>query len=266
MVMVVPHKRGAADEYGITVRIATRVHMGNWEPYAVVNAGTSLLALDDKDAFDTEIASASAKKKVLYDIFKLLCSRIPGFSDSADWDSGRSRLDKGRIATRTEDNHILKISLPRWKSCKWNPPLDSGSKHDSGLAHPQCAMLLAPISVDWSDEETRNKPITPYDPPMTAAQLWPAFMYKDYKGDVSGPSKGLLRSAIMVRVSCCGKSNIIFPPSVANAEDETDHQSNRRSKADAYAINEVTPNFLDYVAVGVPESSDLAKHTNIYLQ
>lgn len=48
----------------------------------------------------------------------------------------------------------------------------------------------------------RNRFITLYDPPMTAGQLWPAFMYKWYKGDVNDLSKGLLRSEIMVRVSC----------------------------------------------------------------
>ncbi|KAB5588034.1 hypothetical protein CTheo_8525 [Ceratobasidium theobromae] len=257
-VIVVPHKRRAADEYGITARLITRVHAANWEPYAVVNAGISLLALDadDEDAAEAEIASASERKRVLYDIFKMLCDRIPGFVDSTDWDSVRSRLDEGRIVARTEDNHVLKINLPKWKNCEWDPPLDPGSKHNRGLAHPQCAMLLAPISVDWGNEEARNRFITLYDPPMTAAQLWPAFMYKDYKGDVNDLSKGLLRSAIMVRAA----KAIIFPPSVANAEDEPDHQSNRRTKADTYGMDGVTPSFLAYVAVALRFSLSSEKY------
>lgn len=38
---------------------------------------------------------------------------------------------------------------------------------------------------------------------------------------------------------------------MANAEDEPDHRSNRRTKADTYGMDGVTPSFLAYVAVGV---------------
>ncbi|KAB5587617.1 hypothetical protein CTheo_8944 [Ceratobasidium theobromae] len=231
------------DEYGVAACLVTQVHAANWEPYAVVNAGISLLALDDEDAVATEIASASERKQALYDIFELLSNRIPGFSNSTDWDS----LDDGRIVARIEDNHTLKISLPKWKSCKWDPPLDPASKHNCGLVHPQCAMLLAPISVDWSNDEECNRFITLYSPPMTAGQLWLAFMYEQYKGDVNNLSKGLLWSEIIIHAA----KAIIFPPSVANSEDEPDHQSNRRTKADTYGMDGVTPSFLAYVAVGL---------------
>ncbi|EUC55939.1 hypothetical protein RSOL_145600, partial [Rhizoctonia solani AG-3 Rhs1AP] len=243
-------------EYGITARLITRVHGAYWEPCAVVNAGISLLVLDDQDEVEAEIASASAKKRALYDIFQLLCKRVPGYSDSTDWDSVRSRLDKGKIAARTEDNHALKVNLPKWKCCKWDPPLAPDSKDNRGLAHPQCAMLLAPISVDWSDEQAQHRFRTNYEPPITATQLWPAFMYRNYKADVNNLSEGLLQSTIMVRAA----KLIIFPPSIANAEDKPDHQSNRRTKADTYGMDGVTPNFLAYVAVGLRFTLSAEKH------
>ncbi|KDN33660.1 hypothetical protein RSAG8_13249, partial [Rhizoctonia solani AG-8 WAC10335] len=133
--------------------------MVNWEPCFAINAGISLLTLgeDDEDVVGVEVASASGKKCALYDIFLLLCDRIPGFSDSDDWDSVRYRLEKGKCAARTEDNHTLKTELPKWKSCNWDPPLNPDTKHNRGLAHPQCAMLLAPISVVWENEEQVHK-------------------------------------------------------------------------------------------------------------
>ncbi|KDN41260.1 hypothetical protein RSAG8_07529, partial [Rhizoctonia solani AG-8 WAC10335] len=223
--------------------------MANWEPCFAINAGISLLTLgeDDEDAVGVEVASASGKKHALYDIFLLLCDQIPGFSDSDDWDSVRYRLEKGKCAARTEDNHMLKTELPKWKSCNWDPPLNPDTKHNRGLAHPQCAMLLAPISVVWENEEARNKFLTNYEPPMTAKQLWPAFMYEDCKGNVNNLKLGLLRSQIMIRAARA----ILFPPSVANAEDGPDHQSNRKTKADTYGMSGVTPGFLAYVAVGL---------------
>ncbi|CAE6447481.1 unnamed protein product [Rhizoctonia solani] len=50
----------------------------------------------------------------------------------------------------------------------------------------------------------------------------------------------------MVRVS---PKVIVFPPTIANAEDSPDHQSNHRTKADSYGMDTATPSFLAYVAV-----------------
>ncbi|KDN33868.1 hypothetical protein RSAG8_13036, partial [Rhizoctonia solani AG-8 WAC10335] len=88
-IIVIHPKRKTADEYGIAARLVTRIQMANWEPCFAINAGISLLTLgeDDEDAVGVEVASASGKKRALYDIFLLLCDRIPGFSDSDDWDS-----------------------------------------------------------------------------------------------------------------------------------------------------------------------------------
>jgi hypothetical protein len=44
---------------------------------------------------------------------------------------------------------------------------------------------------------------------------------------------------------------VLFPPSVANAADQPDHQSARKSKAEIYEMEKVTPGFLAYVAVEV---------------
>ncbi|KAG8732737.1 hypothetical protein FRC10_000740 [Ceratobasidium sp. 414] len=227
--------------------MVTRTVKMNWEPFAVVNAGVVLVRLAEEsvEAAEAEYDSATDKKRALYDLFYLLCDRIPGFADTEKWSKARSRLDDGKSAARTEDNHTLKHALPKWMN--WNPPLRPNSKSDRGLNHLGCARHLAPISVDWNNEEQRNNFLIRNNPPMTATQHWPALLYLDLKGDVNNLSKGLLRGALMVK----GARAIIFPASVANAEDDPDHRSNRKSKATIYGMTTVTPGFLAYVAVGV---------------
>ncbi|KAG8705414.1 hypothetical protein FRC08_001681 [Ceratobasidium sp. 394] len=245
--IVLSAKKRTTDQYGIAARLVTRVHFANWEPFAVINAGVTLIALGDRnaEAAEAEYASASEKQQALYDIFYLLSDRIPGFVDTRDWAEVRHCLDTGKSAARSEDNHTLKNALPKWM--KWDPPLKSKTKSDRGLHHLMCARALAPISVDWNVEHQRNNFLIRQDPPMTAAQRWPAFLYPDFKGDVNNMSDGLLRGELLLKAARA----ILFPASIANVDEETDHQSNRKSKADIYEMTTVTPGFLAYVAVGV---------------
>ncbi|KAG9077034.1 hypothetical protein FRC06_009135 [Ceratobasidium sp. 370] len=71
--------------------------------------------------------------------------------ETTKWGEVRTRLNHGKDAARTEDNHTLKQAVVRWR--KWDPPLERDSKRGRGLNHPECAMLLAPISVDWDNDE-----------------------------------------------------------------------------------------------------------------
>ncbi|KAG8699805.1 hypothetical protein FRC08_005095 [Ceratobasidium sp. 394] len=246
--IVLSAKKRTTDEYGVAARMITRIHSMTWEPFRVVNAGVTLVAIGadgDLDAVDEEFENATGNKRVLYDLFHILCERIPGLTDTTEWAEVRRRLDDGKRAARTEDNHTLKRAIPKWR--RWSPPLKDASKRDRGLNHPECAMLLAPISVDWSKEEERTRFRTEHKPPMTANQRWPAFLYKNYKGDVANMAEGLLQSDLMVK----GARILVFPASIANADDEPDHKSNRKSKAQTYGMTSVTPEFLAYVAVGI---------------
>ncbi|KAG9092578.1 hypothetical protein FRC06_011866 [Ceratobasidium sp. 370] len=242
--IVLTAKKRTTDEYGITARLLTRIHNANWEPFAVVNAGVTLIALGT-EAAEAEYASATVKKRALYDLFYIICDRIPGFADTGDWAKVRGHLDNGKGAARSEDNHTLKGALPKWM--KWDPPLRPKTKTDRGLNHPGCARCLAPISVDSHDEVQRDNFIIRQDPPMTATQRWPAFLYPNLNGDVNNMAEGLLRGELLVKAARA----IIFLASMANAEEEPDHQSNRKSKADTYGMTTVTPGFLAYIAVGV---------------
>lgn len=60
------------------------------------------------------------------------------------------RLEHGKSAAKTEDNHTCKRWVSSWRA--WNPPLKRLKKIDRGLAHEECAKLLCPITVDWADE------------------------------------------------------------------------------------------------------------------
>lgn len=236
-------KKKTTDAYGTAARRITRLLDMNWEPTGVINAGISLLAMDSEEAMELEMTTASPRKKALYDIFMLLSELIPGFQESTDWASVRHRLEGHKSSAKTEDHRTFKVSSPQW--IVWNPPL-SHSKLGRGLTHPQCARLLCPIDVDWDSEIQRDRFRVELDPPMTATN-WPAFLYEDYKADLGNLAKGFMRSDIMMRAARAA----IFPPSVANAQDGPDHQSNRKSKAEVYEMDGVTPGFLAYVAVAV---------------
>ncbi|KAF8603665.1 hypothetical protein BDV93DRAFT_508303 [Ceratobasidium sp. AG-I] len=237
-------KKKTTDVYGTAARRITRLIDMNWDPTSVINAGIALLALDSDAAMQAEVASASKKKKSLYDLFFLLSDLIPGFGDTRDWAEVRKTLEDHKSAAKTEDNRTFKTSFPVWQI--WDPPLSCDSKRDRGVGHPQCARYLCPIDVDWNDEPSRTRFRDAHDPPMTAENC-PAFIYKDCELDPNDLFKGFLRNDLLVRAA----RTTIFPPSVANVAGNPDHQSGRKSKADIYEMEEVTPGFLAYIAVGV---------------
>ncbi|KAG9102722.1 hypothetical protein FRC07_010170 [Ceratobasidium sp. 392] len=247
--IVLSAKKRPTDEYGIAARLITRIHKMTWVPLEVINAGVVLISSlgdeDDHDAFDDEFENATGSKRVLYDIFAILLERIPGIIDATDWTDIKVRLDEGKRAARTEDNFTLKCAVVKFRN--WNPPLNSRTKRNRGLNHLECAMLLAPISVKWDNEEQRNDFLIRLKPPMTAKQRWPAFIYENYVGNVENLAQGLLQSDIMVKAARA----LLFPPSVANRDDEADHRSNRKSKATIYNMTSVTSGFLAYVAVAL---------------
>ncbi|KAG9097440.1 hypothetical protein FRC06_007556 [Ceratobasidium sp. 370] len=227
--IVLSAKRKTTDQYGIVARQITRTINMNWEPFMVINAGVELLALDDPHAIEAHVDAASEEKQPLYELFLFLCERIVGLKDTDmdDWADVQRRLEDGKTAAKTEDNRTFKTAIPNWR--KWDPPLKPNSKDDRGLAHP----------------EQRRRFLNDFDPPASADEDWCAFMYLNCVGDVDHMAKGLLRSDLMVRAV----RTILFPASVANAEDKPDFRSNRRSKAATYQMTKVTPGLLAYAAV-----------------
>ncbi|CUA77218.1 hypothetical protein RSOLAG22IIIB_12623 [Rhizoctonia solani] len=240
--IVLSAKKGTTDEYGVAARQITRLVDMCWEPRSAINAGIALLVLDD-DAARVELATASTEKKLLYTIFFTLCDLLPGLRDSVDWDDIRSRLDNGKTAAKTEDNRTFKTQIPKWHT--WDPLL-SLNKNERGLQHMECARLLCPITVDWDDLEARRRFLIENVPPQTAEE-WPACLY-DGKPDPNDLFKGLMRSTLFVNAV----RGVVLPPSVVdafNSKHAPDHRSNRRTKADTYKIQTVTPGLLAYVAV-----------------
>jgi hypothetical protein len=66
------------------------------------------------------------------------------------------QLSDGRTGAKAEDNHKVKHALPHMKT--WEPSLKDEPKSNRGLAHPECAFFLSPVTVDWDDEEYVLKP------------------------------------------------------------------------------------------------------------
>jgi len=242
--IILSSKKKTTDAYGTAARQITRLIDMNWEPTSVINAGIALIAMNSEEDMELEMTTASPKKKAQYDIFIKLSELIPGFQKSKDWDSVRHQLERHRSSAKTEDHRIFKVSVPQWSA--WDPPLSRQSKLGRGLAHPECAQLLCPIDVNWDSEIERNRFCVELNPPMTAAN-WPAFLYENYRADPNNLAKGFMRSDIMIRAARA----VLFPPSVANVQDTADHQTTRKSKAEVYGMDEVTPGFLAYIAVGV---------------
>jgi hypothetical protein len=61
------------------------------------------------------------------------------------------QLNEGRSGAKAEDNNKVKHAIVHFQ--QWSPPLIDEPKSSRGLAHPECARLLAPITVNWEDEE-----------------------------------------------------------------------------------------------------------------
>ncbi|KAF8594583.1 hypothetical protein BDV93DRAFT_414854, partial [Ceratobasidium sp. AG-I] len=154
-------------------------------------------------------------------------------------------LDDGRSGAKAEDNNKVKNAIVHWRP--WSPPLAHEPKSSRGLAHPQCARLLAPITVNWEDVEERRQFIECNNPPPTANH-WPRMLYEDDMGDPKKPSKGLLRGPLLVDSA---KAILQSPSSVLPSTSARPGavRRGRKGVASKYQLDAVTPAFLAYVAV-----------------
>lgn len=130
------------------------------------------------------------------------------------------QLNKGADSARGDDASSLKKTVALWLNESRptpNPPISSVDKSGRGFYHDATGELLCPVDFHWANPryDLTNRLTTPhtdysyrtkegirnYEPDFqVTAHSWPAFLYSNGKYDPDDPTKGLFKSAWLVRV------------------------------------------------------------------
>ncbi|CAE6423515.1 unnamed protein product [Rhizoctonia solani] len=219
----------------------TRMVAMFWPPRATLNAYPDLQQAIEDGSEATLRAAASPVEKTYYDICDELERIQPDFFE---------RLG----AMGSDSRRQLRKGLSDGKS---------GAKagdNNKGLFHPEYARLLAPITVDFDDEEERRQFTECDNPPMTSSH-WPRALYLDDKGDPTQPSKGLLQGDLLYKTV---KAILDSPSSVLPSTSARSNaaKQGRKGIAHKYQLGVVTPAFLAYAAVILRFSLSSESHFN----
>lgn len=191
------------------------------------------------------------------------------------------QLQKGASSARSDDTKSLKSAIVDWLSPPNEPlipPIARNVKIDRGFNHHATGALLCPAGVDWSDNVyviyfDYLLPIMRYfvriQEKLRTGELsvsgdqWPIFLYSGYKFIEDDPWKGLLRSAILVKVNhvrlvlpfhsqhrsfgCQAFKHIFTSPSSVEREAKATRSGNAR----IHGMTRVTPASIAYAATQV---------------
>ncbi|KDN34052.1 hypothetical protein RSAG8_12859, partial [Rhizoctonia solani AG-8 WAC10335] len=124
-----------------------------WAPRAMLNAYPSLQQAIEDGSEATLHATASPVNKLNYEVCNELEHLQPDLFELLDMVilGGRCGKSNAQSGVKAEDNSKVKNTIVHWR--KWSPSLVGEDKTIRGLSHPECACLLAPITVEWDDEE-----------------------------------------------------------------------------------------------------------------
>ncbi|KAH7310393.1 hypothetical protein B0J17DRAFT_634286 [Rhizoctonia solani] len=228
-------------------RQVTRMVAMFWSPRAVLNAYPELQQAIEDGSEATLRAAASPAEKIYYGICEELERIRPDFFErlgAMESDSTRhvrKDLGYGQSGAKAEDNN-------KRKSIR-------------GLFHPECARLLAPITVDFDDEEERRQFTECDNPPMTLSH-WPRALYLDDNGDPTQPSKGLLQGDLLFKtVKAMLDSPLSVLPSTSVRTNAA--KQGRKGIVHKYQLGVVTPALLAYAAVVVEHSNYIESYNQI---
>ncbi|QRV91896.1 hypothetical protein RhiJN_19914 [Ceratobasidium sp. AG-Ba] len=232
-------------------RQLTRLVAMSWTPRSLTNAATKLRRAMDDGSEQAIRDGASKTEKRYFDLYDKLDRLQPDLFDLLDARDShfmrnvRQKLADGRNGAKAEDNHKAKHSLPHLRA--WTPSLVDEPKGSRGLAHPECAYMLSPTTIDWDNEEQKRQFIECSNPPMTHKH-WSRFLWADCKADPNHPSKGMLQNKLLVDMA-----NVILksPSSVIPTARVRPNvvRRGRKGIAAKYQLTKVTTGFLAYVAV-----------------
>ncbi|KAG1906264.1 uncharacterized protein F5891DRAFT_942358 [Suillus fuscotomentosus] len=134
-------------------------------------------------------------------------------NSQSDWISAQCCLSKGKLSVmqvlnkgadsaRGDDASSLKKTVASWLNESRptpNPPISSVDKSGRGFYHDATGELLCPVDFHWANPRTKEG-IRKYEPDFqVTAHSWPAFLYSNSKYNPDDPTKGLFKSAWLVR-------------------------------------------------------------------
>ncbi|KAG8730621.1 hypothetical protein FRC12_020156 [Ceratobasidium sp. 428] len=232
-------------------RQITRTVAMFWSPRAALNSYAELQQAIEDGSDETLRATAEPTETTNYevcdalerlqpDLFELLAAKDSHFARNV-----RRQLGDGQSGAKAEDNNKVKSAIAHWRT--WTPPLANQPKSSRGLGHPECARLIAPITVNWDDDEAKRQFMEASNPPLLSSH-WPRALYASETGDPKQPSKGLFEGQLLVDTA---KAIVHSPSSVLPSTSVRSGtvRRGRKGVGHKYQMKAVTPAFLAYVAV-----------------
>ncbi|KAG1907974.1 uncharacterized protein F5891DRAFT_974567 [Suillus fuscotomentosus] len=171
-------------------------------------------ALCDEDDQHTE------EEEQTYQSFQQLLRWVPcvrslinSQSDGYQLNVAYQKLNKGANSAQGDDASSLKKTVASWLNESRptpNPPISSVDKSGRGFYHDATGELLCPVDFHWANPSHRTKEgIRNYEPDFqVTAHSWPAFLYSNGKYNPDDPTKGLFKSAWLVRVALLGRYDL----------------------------------------------------------
>ncbi|KAG8704571.1 hypothetical protein FRC08_002167 [Ceratobasidium sp. 394] len=245
------------DTLTVQARRLTRVIDMWWAGAELVAIGKEIESASDDHLADMR-ENATVRQLRIFDLVDALNEWEPHFFERlnqagttalaiAAARDAKTRLNNGQSNGRSEDARKVREAMPKWRA--WNPPL--GARSERGMKHRECAVRLAPPTLDMTDEEVARKFIVDGIPAMTP-ECWASFMWAEGQFDRLRPSNGLLEGELMFSAATA----ILFSPSSSmpdtiQAAGGARGHTRRRGPiglAKKYELTEVTPAFIAYVA------------------
>ncbi|EGO18993.1 hypothetical protein SERLADRAFT_443536 [Serpula lacrymans var. lacrymans S7.9] len=113
------------------------------------------------------------------------------------------QLRKGSDGARGDDAGNMKPAAVQWLSelfpASSTTPLDPLDKSWRGFSHDLTGSLLCPSEYDWSNTSIKEQIRDRHPRYLVTANLWPTFVYANYKYDPKDIEKGLFQSTLLLK-------------------------------------------------------------------
>ncbi|TEB25444.1 hypothetical protein FA13DRAFT_1637543, partial [Coprinellus micaceus] len=154
-------------------------------------------------------------------------------------------LTKGINSARSDDTKSMKSAIVDWITPHkqvLTPPIQRNVKTDRGFHHERTGELLCPVNFDWNDQKIRRD--LESGALVPAGDMWPRFLFRNFKYNPEDPWEGLLRSSLLVKAY---KHVFTSPSSVTSGASKATRSSNAR----LHGMECVTIPSLAYIATQV---------------
>ncbi|KJA14950.1 hypothetical protein HYPSUDRAFT_142490 [Hypholoma sublateritium FD-334 SS-4] len=208
--------------------------------HALINNGIIRLGERAEDPEEEE----QKEQKVFCALLKSvpgLEERLMGANSEEDIQSIAAMLQKGASSARSDDTKSLKSAIIDWITPPGEPlipPISRNAKSGRGFNHEVTGALLCPAGLNWNDVEIKEKLRT--GELSVPGDQWPILLFSSYMYDDNDPSKGLLRSPILVKTF---KHIFTSPSSV-----EREAKATRSGNARIHGMTGVTRGSIAYAA------------------